>query len=292
VYAVDRPDRALWERVGAVARGGAGRLVAPAPHGSDLPEAGLDLLRDLPQARAWLTQAPGTVVLGNYVYADGGAFLRLAAAVDAVTAAVLDERPDAVTAMLATPTDVFAAPADAVAESQRRWARRGSRRVAQAPARALSAGRLFRPQYEATRPLGDRLHAGVADCLVPQQGPNYALAKALQRWRVTVTEAAGRTVSANVAPPARTRSVLRNRALAAAYAGAPRFGVEVFAPATASTLMAALLVHDLRAEQVPTSHPQETFMRGANPGGLWRIAYEPRSVLGLAVGLGLLRRRS
>jgi hypothetical protein len=33
-------------------------------------------------------------------------------------------------------------------------------------------------------------------------------------------------------PPTRTRSVMKNRALAAAYAGAHRFGVEVFEPAT------------------------------------------------------------
>ena len=42
----------------------------------------------------------------------------------------------------------------------------------------------------------------------------------------------GATVSINIAPLTRTRSVLKNRALAAAYAGAHRFGVEVFEPAT------------------------------------------------------------
>jgi len=52
-------------------------------------------------------------------------------------------------------------------------------------------------------------------------------------------------VSFKIAPPTRTRSVVKNRALAAAYAGAHRFGVEVFDPGTANTLMAALLVHDL-----------------------------------------------
>ena len=57
----------------------------------------------------------------------------------------------------------------------------------------------------------------------------------------------GATVSINIAPPTRTRSVLKNRALAAAYAGAHRFGVEVFEPATSQVLMAALLVYDLHA---------------------------------------------
>ena len=52
-------------------------------------------------------------------------------------------------------------------------------------------------------------------------------------------------MSFKIAPPTRTRSVVKNRGLAAAYAGAHRFGVEVFEPGTANTLMAALLVHDL-----------------------------------------------
>ena len=106
--------------------------------------------------------------------------------------------------------------------------------------RTVSGGRLLRRNYApGTDP-------GLNDSLVPQQGPNYALAKRLQRWRATVARRDGRTVSLNVAPPTRTRSVVKNRALASAYAGAHRFGIEVFEPATSNTLMAALLVHDLR----------------------------------------------
>jgi hypothetical protein len=90
--------------------------------------------------------------------------------------------------------------------------------------------------------------------------------------------------------------VVKNRALAAAYAGAHRFGVEVFDPSTSNTLMAALLVHDLRHEAAaarpatPLSHPLELFWQGANHGGLWRNPFEPRSVLGLAVALGMVQR--
>ena len=92
---------------------------------------------------------------------------------------------------------------------------------------------------------------GINDSLVPQQGPNYALAKRLQRWRATVARQQGTTVSMNVAPPTRTKSVVKNRALAAAYAGAHRFGVEVFEPSTSNVLMAALLVHDLNTDGGP-----------------------------------------
>jgi hypothetical protein len=90
--------------------------------------------------------------------------------------------------------------------------------------------------------------------------------------------------------------VLRNRALAAAYAGARRFGVEVFDPSTSNTLMAALLVHDLRNPRAAANpgtaleHPVQLFMQGANHGGLWRNPFAPRSVLGLAVVLGMVQR--
>jgi hypothetical protein len=150
------------------------------------------------------------------------------------------------------------------------------------PLRTLSAGRLLRRAYV---PGAD---PGIADVLVAQQGPNYALAKRLQRWRATTARAGGTTVSMNVAPPTRTRSVVKNRALAAAYAGAHRFGVEVFEPATSNVLMAALLVHDLHTGGGPAhEHPWQDEAHAAVHGGLWRMPYAARSALGLAALLGL-----
>jgi hypothetical protein len=98
-------------------------------------------------------------------------------------------------------------------------------------------------------------------------------------------------VSLNVAPPTRTRSVLKNRALAAAYAGAHRFGVEVFEPGTANTLMAILLVHDLRTGSPAQEHPWQDEALGAAHGGLWTSAYDPRSALGIAALLGFASAR-
>ena len=222
-------------------------------------------------------------MLGNYVYADGAANVRVASAVDALTMRLQAERRDVALAFLATPTDVFAVPADAVAQSARAYAARSAAaRLGGWPLRALSGGRLLRPAYP---PAAD---PGICEGLVPQQGPNYALAKRLQRWRATVAREGGATVSMNVAPPTRTKSVTRNRVLAAAYAGSHRFGVEVFEPVTTRTLMAALLVHDLNTGGggPPTAHPWQDEARSAAHGGLWRTAYAPRSALGLAALLG------
>ncbi|MGY1699255.1 hypothetical protein [Geodermatophilus sp. SYSU D00766] len=283
VAAVDLPRPDLWRRVLDTARRGAGTLLVPTA-GGDLPDAaGADLVHEVPAVADWLAELPGEPVLGNYVYADGAANVRVSAAVDALTLRVQAARPEAALAFLATPTDVFAVPADAVAQSVRAY--EGRSRVGKLlgrPLRTLSAGRLLRRGYV---PGAD---PGLHDALVPQQGPNYALAKRLQRWRATVARAAGATVSLNVAPPTRTRSVVKNRALAAAYAGAHRFGVEVFEPATSNVLMAALLVHDLHTGGGPRhDHPWQDEAYAAVHGGLWRAAYAPRSALGLAAVLGV-----
>lgn len=291
--AVDLPRPAIWERVLQTAGHSAGTLLVPVTVGTltgrgtgddrlIAQHAGADLIVEVPAVADWLAALPGRLVLGNYVYADGGTNVRVSVAVDALTRRMQAARADLALAFLATPTDVFAVPGDAVAHATRAYASRSmAAKMLGRPLRTLSAGRLLRRAYV---PGAD---PGVNDSLVPQQGPNYALAKRLQRWRAAVARDAGAAVSLNVAPPTRTRSVLKNRALAAAYAGAHRFGVEVFEPATCNVLMAALLVHDLHTGGGPGHlHPWQDEAHAAAHGGLWRTAYAPRSALGLAALLG------
>jgi len=296
VAGVDLARPRIWERVLQAAKSGAGTLLAPtapgpgggaAPGGEAAPgdlarTAGADLTAETPQIADWLADLDGPVVLGNYVYADGAANVRVCAAADALTMRLLAARDDVALAFLATPTDVFVVPADAVAQSAGAYAARPiAVKLASRPLRTLSGGRLLRRAY---MPGAD---PGISDCLVAQQGPNYALAKRLQRWRAAVARDGGTAVSLNVAPPTRTRSVVKNRALAAAYAGAHRFGAEVFEPDTTRVLMAALLVYDLNTGGGPVhDHPWQDEAHAAAHGGLWRIAWAPRSALGLAALLG------
>ncbi|MEP7019530.1 MAG: hypothetical protein ABI808_02685 [Pseudonocardiales bacterium] len=286
VAALELPRPELWHALMDGVRDTAGTLLAPVAAdsaGADAAaHAGLDVLSDTARAIEWINHLDGALVLGNYVYADGVVNLRLAAAVDALTLRLQDTHTDLALAFLATPTDVFAVPADAVAQSTRAHQDRSTRaKLLAAPLRALSAGRLLRAQY----PSG--AEPGILDALIPQQGPNYALAKRLHRWRATVARDAGSTVSMNIAPPTRTRSVIKNRTLAAAYGQAHRFGVEVFEPATASTLMAGLLVADLHTGGGPAhDDPWQDEACAAVHGGLWRGPYQPRSALGLAAVMG------
>jgi hypothetical protein len=259
-------------------------LVPVAEDAGDLPaRAGADLVAEVPAVADWLGNLPGAPVLGNYVYADGATNVRVSMAVDALTLRLQARHPDLALAFLATPTDVFVVPGEAVAASVAAYAGRSrTAKLLGRPLRTLSAGRLLQRAY---LPGAD---PGISDSLVPQQGPNYALAKRLQRWRASVARDGGATVSMNVAPPTRTRSVVKNRALAAAYAGAHRFGVEVFEPATSNVLMAALLVHDLHTGGGPVqAQPWQDEAHAAAHGGLWRSPYAPRSALGLAAVLGL-----
>lgn len=287
VIALDLPRRALWDRIVATGRAGSGRLSFPVTGDT----AGIDLLTGAPEAKAWLDTFEAPLTLGNYVYADGSDFVLLAGIVDALIAEVLAARPQTSIAYLATPTDVFAVPAEVVEAASKGTGPFGR------SLRGLTRGYLYEPSYGETVTGEDGRTWGIYDCLVPQQGANYALAKALQRWRAIEARERGALVSANIAPATRTKSVTKNKILASAYAGAHRFGVEIFEPATSRALMAALLVHDLRAPEAPgnprteLAHPYDLFADGAAHGGLWRLPHTPRSVLPLAVVGGLLSRR-
>lgn len=266
VIGVDLPRPQLWDRVTAVAGKSAGRLVA----------LRADLLEELPAVAGFLTAARGPLVLGNYVYAPGAVHARLAIAVDALGEHLRQQRGDVTLAGLATPTDAFRVPPAAVTQSRARYANRSARAKL---GQAVSGGKLLRPNYPEGAP-------PICDGLFGVQGPNYALAKRILRWRTAVARHEGAPVCFGVAPATRTRSVTSNRLLAAAYSGAHLFGVEIFEPATASKLMALLLVHQLRS---PSGKEHDEAYAAAH-GGLWRAAYQPRSSLSLAAIRGLTGR--
>lgn len=291
VFAVDIPLDRVWHRLEGLARGGAGTLHVPVrPDGSD----GCDLIAEPAAVRAWLASFDRPLVVGNYAYADGSDFVRVAMGADAVIVSLQREREDVSLAYLATPTDVFAVPYEAVEHSRRRQQEAGLLGLVGRGLHAVTRGRAFVPNYQETVTAEDGRELGIADCLVLQQGPNYALAKRLQRWRALVARQDGHFSSVHVAPATRTRSVTKNRILAAAYRGAHVVDVEPFEPATSRAIMTALLVHDLHHEgaaAAPSGEGTEgdlehDLTEAAAHSGLWRIAWEARSALGVAVAAG------
>jgi len=306
IVAVDLPRGPIWKRIGQCVAAGNGQLIAPVAASAtlggqalqDLQLAGADMLTQTPELADWLRRLGVPLDLLAIAYLDGERHVRVSLAMDALMQACAAGGVCASLGWMATPTDVFAVP-QALAEGvMRAYLDRGAlKRLAQAGLRAGSGGRSFAPHLEALIEADDGTRWGLVDCLVTEQGPNYALAKRLQQWRAVVARAAGQVASIHVAPSTTTASVVGNPALAAGFRGAEAFGIEVFAPETTNALMAAMWVHDLRCPQavanpaVPLAHPLQLLAEGVLHGGLWRVPYLPRSVLPFAALLGMMKRR-
>lgn len=300
VVAVDLPDEALWARLTAMARAGNGRLLAPQSTTAGHQRLGADLLQDTAAIARFLvelaqSQSLRGLDLAALAYLHGERHVRVVLAMDCIMDHVVRQLAGSTLMAMATPTDIFAVPVELAEAARNHQRRRPLIERALAPAIELISG------HRAFVPNGlDRLRDGegrgyaLVDSMVLQQGPNYALAKRLQHWRMISEEARGTRVSINVAPSTTTRSVTRNPALKAAFSSASMFGVQSFAPETTNALMAALWVHDLRAAEArryAEHHPLDRLWTAAAHGGLWRAPYCPRSVLPMAAALGYLGRR-
>jgi hypothetical protein len=302
VAAVDLPRQEVWQRLTAVAEASSGSMLVPLRRGGTTTSTGAhgaNLLTEVGAVSEWLASVPGPVTIGNYGYADGALFVRLSMAFEVLLRQLRERRDDLSLSYLATPSDAFLVPEDAVdmARRRRRTATPGT--LAARAAGLTTRGRCFRPNY------GDLLQTprgryGLVNAFILEQGQNYALAKRLQRWRMLLSRAEGLLTSVQVAPPTRTRSVHKNPVMEQRQRLGTRIGLEAFDAATSQTLGAALLVHDLRNPaspanpQVELAHPQEAFMFAANPGGRWRAPFDPSSsipVLRRLDRLPLLRGR-
>lgn len=232
---------------------------------------GCNLLTQAPEIATWVAGvAPGkALTIGNYTYLDGALHVQIAVACDLVMAKVCESRKDTGLAFLGTPTDATVVP-DEVAEASQ-----SAYRAAPAWMKLWEALGVLKPNKFVSA--GSRRFM---DAIVPDQGPNYILAKRLQHWRAMVARADGHVVSSNVAPSAATASVTKNASFAAAFGGMHIFRpMEVFYEELALTAMAALLVYDVRcpassanpATRLP--HPMCLFERTSFHGGLWRCPY-------------------
>jgi hypothetical protein len=299
VAAIDTPRAKKWQRLIDYVRSSAGRMLVPtrpdAPEGSDLANiAGADLITQAGQLQAWLASLPGPLTMGNYGYVDGAGFVRLSMAFDVLFTGLNQLRDDLSLAYLATPSDVFLVPADAVRMAQQRYRRPVPGLLAARLVHAVSRGRYLRPTYSGLShaEVGD---FGMVNALIPEQGPNYALAKRLQRWRMIVARADGILTSVHVAPPTRTQSVHKNPVMEQRQRLTAHLGIETFDAATSQAIAAAILVHDLRNPNAPANppvlmgHPHEIFMYAANPGGRWRVPLDPPSSLPILRRLEAMR---
>lgn len=302
IVAIDLPNAQVWSRILKTVREGNATLYAPTYQtlATDLSDdqiaskLGANLLTEIPEIIQWLINQSNSLDLAAIAYLDGEKHVRVAMAMDFIMQQVSDAKPDTSLMFMCTPTDVYAVPQEVIKASEDKLAQRSQLHTRLSKGISLlSAQRFFKPNSHDLIQSNNGEKYGIADSLVVEQGPNYALAKRLQQWRATLARQQGQVVSINIAPSTTTHSVTKNPLLKAAFQGAKLFDVEAFEPQTTNALMAALWIHDLRnpqsvaQPQVKLQHPLELMMKGANHGGLWHVAYLPRTALPFAALYGL-----
>lgn len=301
IVAIDLPNEKVWSRILKTIQQGNATLIAPAAEdltqtdqlASDL---GANLLTQTPEIAQWLAEMPEHLDLAAIAYLDGEKHVRVAMAMDAIMQYVSTQKPDSSLMFMCTPTDIYAVPHQVMAIAQQKVKKRSSleKLLAKGVSR-LSIHHFLKPHTHSLIRADNGKDYSIADCLVLEQGPNYALAKRIQQWRAIVAREQGQHVCINIAPSTTTHSVTKNPLLKAAFAGAHLFDVEAFEPETTNAIMAAMWIHDLRNPNALANpknkldHPLELMMDGANHGGLWNAAYLVRTALPFSAVYGLLK---
>ncbi len=306
IVAVDLPNARVWDRILHTIQQGNATLYAPCTEklakdtsSTILKEKlGADLLTQTPEIAHWLSQNKHQLDLAAIAYLDGEKHVRVAMAMDSIMEYVSEQKSDTSLMFMCTPTDIYAIPKDVVEASYDKFQRRPKiRQLLSKGISSLSSQRFFQQNLHTLIPSENGHEYGIADCLVVEQGPNYALAKRIQQWRATLARHYGQRVSINIAPSTTTHSVTKNPLLKAAFSGASLFDVESFSPETTNALMAALWIYDLRHPESVANpetrldHPLELMMKGANHGGLWRVPYLARTALPFAALYGFANEK-
>jgi hypothetical protein len=305
VAVVARPNPATWQALISLARSSGGTLLVPIRKAAlhkpvaELTDqeiaaiAGLDILENYQEISSWmriLTARPkNRFVLGLYAYTPSVNHIRVQGVQECLAQEAMNRMPATALALswLATPTDSAPGPAEIGERAIRTFASREPLRIVRDTILGLlNAARPARPKFFDGRD-GEKL--ALIDASVQQQGPSYSFSKRTQRWRAYLAHYSGVKVSYAISPPARTNSVLRHKILRASYRGAPLFGVQPFDVVTAKSAAAAVLVRDLNDpasyQSKDTTTELHTF--SAIHGGLWGLAYKPRSIWIAATLLGL-----
>lgn len=306
IVAVDLANSRVWDKILTIIQQGNATLYAPSteqlaentPTSTLKEKLGVDLLTQTPEIAHWLIQNKQPLDLAAIAYLDGEKHVRVAMAMDSIMKYVSEQKADTSLMFMCTPTDVYAVPEEIINASNQKFKQRSQiQKTLTKGISALSLHSFFKENLHQLISSDNGQHYGIADCLVIEQGPNYALAKRIQQWRATLARHCGQRVSINIAPSTTTHSVTKNPLLKAAFNGASIFEVEAFHPETTNALMAALWIYDLRhAESVANpethlDHPLELMMKGANHGGLWRVAYLARTALPFAALYGFANEK-
>lgn len=130
----------------------------------------------------------------------------------------------------------------------------------------------------------------ILDGLSTQQGPNYAIAKLLQRWRALYSRAQGCRVSITTGPPAKTDSVMHSKTMAFVMNHAHEVQPNTaHMPETVQSLMSIIMIRDCHSDKAlgarntidedtsSSKHIMEFIVENAWHGGMWCAPYDMKS---------------
>lgn len=305
VAVVARNNPSSWEKLIAMARSSGGTMLIPVVRedkstplsklsDQELAQiAGLDMLEHSSEIASWMNalylKTKDKFVLGLYAYTPKIDHIRVQGVQESLASVATEKfsKDKLVLSWLATPTDSAPGPASIGQDRLNRFANRSVGTIIRDSLLGLlSAARPAQPKFfESTT--GEELT--LIDASVQQQGPSYSFSKRTQRWRAYLAHFSGIRVSYQISPPARTNSVLRHKILRASYRGAPMFGVKPFEVDVAKSAAAAALVRDVLDETAYSNRNTTTDLQcfSAIHGGLWRLAYQTRSIWIVATLFGL-----
>lgn len=305
VAVVARNNPVTWDALISMARNSGGQMLIPVVREdrttplSELSDyelaqiAGLDMLEHYSEIASWMSslyaKAKAKFILGLYAYTPKINHIRVQGVQETLASIAMEKfsKDKLVFSWLATPTDSTAGPASIGEDQLARFASRSVGTIIRDSFLGLfSAARAARPKFFDSES-NEKLM--LVDASIQQQGPSYSFSKRTQRWRAYLAHYAGFRVSYQVSPPARTNSVLSHKILRASYLGAPLFGIKPYEVDVAKSASAAALVRDVLDSTACSNKDTTTDLQGfsAIHGGLWRLAYQTKSVWVVATLLGL-----
>ena len=211
VIALDLDREGIWKMLLEKTRASPGTLIFPVSEaaGSKSDDelakiAGCNLLTKTPEVRNWLLDLhpEKRLVCGAYAYLDGPLFVKVSVAMDAIIKELVQKRKvKPAVAYLCTPTDAHVVPNAAMTASKANFAKQPLWQSLTALALGFS-GKFRMAKNFAAPEKGTDL--SICDAVVPDQGPNYILAKRLQHWRAILSRRDGCIASTNIAPSTAT----------------------------------------------------------------------------------------
>jgi len=281
VVAIDLNRKDIQDKLLKIVKNTPGKVMIPLKKGTSEQSfekwsetCGANIVTDFPEIAEWLIKIcpEKQMIIGSFCYLDGEMFIKIVAAMDAISTTVSEKRslPTGL-AFYATPTDVHPIRNETFKASQNQCQSFIPRSLAF----------FANPSFTGSEKFGFNQDILYVNNIVPRQGPNYILAKRLQTWRAILHRSQNYPVSLNIAPSTMTKSVMHNKLFAFIMNGTEYYNpLEIFSIETTKSVMATLMVWDFWSSDsftnptIKLNHPFCILQSNSIHGGMYRTGYK------------------